>query len=499
VPYRNRRMILRNGPVYTMDPRLPRVAALAVAGGTIAGGVDVREGDTDTVGHERIDLDGRCVLPGFTDAHVHFQEWSLSRTQVDLRPCGSKAEALRTIAAAPAGDGWLRGRGWEPLRWPDGAATAADLDAVTGERPAAIWSQDGHTLWLNSAALASAGAAGGSGVLHEVEAFEFPVPPPDPLECSRAVRAGMAEANACGVVSVHDFQRPGGRGLWQRLDADRRLKLRVHMAVPVEMLSAATALELRTGFGSELVRVGPVKVFMDGALGSGTAWMLDGSGDALVTPDELAAIAREAAGSGLSLAIHAIGDGAVRAALDGLEASRDAWGAVPVAPRIEHAQCVDDADLPRFAALGVTASVQPIHAMDDRDLADRVWGARAASAYRLRDLLDAEARMAFGSDAPVADLDPLAGIAAAVHRTADEREAWYPAQRLDVADAIVGFTAGAAHAVGEHRRRGLLLPGYAADLVVLDTDIVEHPERVRDAKVVATMIAGRWVHGAPPW
>src|SRR5689334_24446189 len=317
-----------------MDPRLPQVRALAVAGGTIAGGVDVREGDTDTVGHERIDLDGRCVLPGFTDAHVHFQEWSLSRTQVDLRPCGSKAEALRTIAAAAAGDGWLRGRGWEPLRWSDGAATAADLDAVTGERPAAIWSQDGHTLWLNSAALASAGAMG-SGVLHEVEAFTFPVPPPDPLECSRAVRAGIAEANARGVVGVHDFQRPGGRGLWQRLDADRRLKLRVHMSVPVEMLAAATALELRTGFGSELVRVGPVKVFMDGALGSGTAWMLDGSGDALVTPDELAGIAREAAGSGLSLAIHAIGDCAVRAALDGLEASRDAWGAVPVAPRSE--------------------------------------------------------------------------------------------------------------------------------------------------------------------
>jgi len=498
VPYRNRRMILRNGPVYTMDPRLPRVAALAVAGGTIAGGVDVREGDTDTVGHERIDLDGRCVLPGFTDAHVHFQEWSLSRTQVDLRACGSKAEALRTVAAA-AGDGWLRGRGWEPLRWPDGAATAADLDAVTGQRPAALWSQDGHTLWVNSAALSAAGAAGGSGVLHERDAFEFPVPPPDPLECSKAVRAGISEANARGVVCVHDFQRPGGRGLWQRLDADRRLKLRVHMAVPVEMLSAATALELRTGFGSELVRVGPVKVFMDGALGSGTAWMLDGSGDALVTPDELAGIAREAARSGLALAIHAIGDGAVRAALDGLEAARDAWEAVPVAPRIEHAQCVDDADLPRFAALGVTASVQPIHAMDDRDLADRTWGPRAASAYRWRDLLDADARMAFGSDAPVADLDPLAGIAAAVHRTADEREPWYPAQRLDVADAIVGFTAGAAHAVGEHRRRGLLLPGYAADLVVLDTDIVEHPDRIGRARVVATMIGGRWVHGAPPW
>ena len=498
MPYRNRRMILANGPVYTMDPRLPRIAALAVAGAVIAGGVDVREGDTDTVGHERIDLDGRCVVPGFTDAHVHFQEWALARTQLDLRGCGSKAEALRQVAAA-AGTGWLRGGGWEPVRWADGPVSAADLDAVTGDRPAALWSRDGHTLWLNSAALASTGGAHPTGVLRENDAFTFPLPAPEPLELSRAVRAGVTAANARGVVCVHDFQRPGGRGLWQRLDADRRLHLRVHMTVPVEMLGAAAALELRTGFGSELVRVGPVKVFMDGALGSGTAWMLDGSGAALVSAAELEAIAREAAASGLAVAVHAIGDGAVRAALDGLEAARDAWEGLPVAPRIEHCQCVDAADLPRFAAIGVTASVQPSHAMDDRDLADRVWGERAAAAYRWRGLADAGADLAFGSDAPVAALDPLAGIQAAVHRSADGREPWYPGERLEVPDAILGFTAGAAHAVGEHRRRGLLLPGYAADLVVLDTDIVAHPDRIADTQVVATMLNGRWVHGAPPW
>ena len=168
-------------------------------------------------------------------------------------------------------------------------------------------------------------------------------------------------------------------------------------------------------------------------------------------------------------------------------------------PRIEHAQCVDDADLPRFAALGVTASMQPSHALDDRDLADRAWGARAAAAYRFRDLLDAGAAPRVRLRRAGRDLDPLAGIAAAVHRTRDAREPWYPGQRLAVADAVLGFTAGAAAAVGDHRRRGLLLPGYAADLVVLDTDIVEHPDRIADARVVATMLAGRWVHGAPPW
>jgi predicted amidohydrolase YtcJ len=498
VPYRNRRMILHNGPVYTMDPRLPRVSALAIAGNQVAGGVDVREGDTDTVGHERIDLEGRCVLPGFTDAHVHFLEWALARSQLDLRRCASKAEALRRIGSA-GGEGWLRGRGWEAQPWPDGPPTAADLDAVTGGRPAALWSLDGHNLWLNSAALATAATAHPTGLLRELEAFAFPLPDPEPLESSRAVRAGMAAANARGVVAVHDFQRAGGRGLWQRLDADRRLHLRVHMAVPVERLGAATGLELRSGFGSELVRVGPVKAFMDGTLGSATAWMLNGSGEALMSAAELEAIAREAAASGLSVAVHAIGDGAVRAALDGLEAGRDAWERVPVMPRIEHAQCVDDADLHRFAELGVTASVQPSHATDDRDRADRIWGARAAAAYRWRDLLDARADLAFGSDAPVTELDPLAGIQAAVHRTSDDREPWYPRQGLDVADAVLGFTAGAAHAAGDHRRHGLLLPGYAADLAVLDTDIMSHPDRIGQARVVATMLAGRWVYGAPPW
>ncbi|MEP6642077.1 MAG: amidohydrolase family protein, partial [Gaiellales bacterium] len=189
----------------------------------------------------------------------------------------------------------------------------------------------------------------------------------------------------------------------------------------------------------------------------------------------------------------------VRTALDGLEAARDAWEQVPVMPRIEHAQCIDDADLHRFSELGVTASVQPSHAMDDRDLADRVWGARAAAAGRWRDLLDAGADLAFGSDAPVAELDPLAGIQAAVHRTSDEREPWYPQQAQDVADAVLGFTAGAARAAGDHRRRGLLLLGFAADLVVLDTDIITHPDRIGQAGVVATMLAGRWVYGAPPW
>jgi predicted amidohydrolase YtcJ len=482
-----------------MDPRLPQVRALAVAGRLIAGGVDVREGETDSVGHERIDLDGRCVLPGFTDAHVHFLDWSLERSWLDLHGCRSRAEALAAVAAAAPGQGWLRGKGWLGAGWPDAQPTASALDEVTGDRPAALWAHDHHTLWLNSAALRAQGVEHPTGVLQEWEAWRFPLPPASPLERSQALRDGMAEANARGVIGVHDFQAKGGRELWQRYDADRRLTLRVAISIPLPALAAAAALELRGGFGSELLKIGPVKAFMDGTLGSRTAWMLDGSGEQLLSEDELAAAATEAAGCGLAMAVHAIGDGANRAALNALQRTRELWEQALLRPRIEHAQCLDDLDLPRFAELGVIASVQPVHATSDRDLADAIWGERAVKGYRTRDLLDSGAHVVFGADPPIEPLDPLSAIQAAVHRTLDDREPWQPQQRIPVADAIACHTAAAAYAVGEERWRGCLLPGMAADLVVLDTDIVAQPERIGQAQVIATMLAGRWVHGRPPW
>ena len=492
-------MIIHNGPIYTMDPRLPQVRALAVADSLIAGGVDVREGDDDTVGHERIDLDGRCVLPGFSDCHVHFLDWALERGSLDLHGCRSLAEALAAVAAVAAGDGWLRGSGWLGERWPDGPPSATALDSATGDRPTALWAHDHHTLWLNSAALRAAGVDHPSGVLQEWDAWRFPIPQASPLERSQALRDGMREANARGVIGVHDFQAYGGRELWQRYDADRRLTLRVAMSVPLDDLASARAVEIRTGFGSRLLRFGPVKAFMDGTLGSRTAWMLDGSGEQLLSEDELAEAVAEAAAGGLAVAAHAIGDAANRAALNAFQRTREAWQQALLRPRIEHVQCLDDADLPRFAELGVIASLQPVHATSDRDLADAIWGTRAASAYRTRDLLDSGAHVVFGADPPIEPLDPLAGIQAAVHRTLDQRPPWYPEQRIAIADAIACFTSAAAYAVGEERRRGCLLPGLEADLVVLDTDIVAHPERIADARVVATMLSGRWVHGRPPW
>jgi predicted amidohydrolase YtcJ len=492
-------VILENGPIYTADARLPRVRALALAGRLVAGGADVREGERDTVGGERVDLDGRCVVPGFTDAHVHFLSWAEDRARLDLTACRSRAEALAAVAEVAPGEGWIAGHGWRSAFWPDGEPDAAALDTVTGERPAALWAHDGHTLWVNGTALRAAGVEHASGVLREWEAWRFPVPLTPPAEARRLVREAMHEANARGVVAIHDLQRDGGRAIWQRFHGDRRLTLRVAMGVPLERLDAALALELRGGFGDGMLRIGPVKGFMDGTLSSSTAWMLDGSGERLLEPPELEEAVRRAAGCGLAVTVHAIGDGAVRAALDAFEATRDAWEEALVRPRIEHAQCVDDADVARFAELGVIASMQPVHAASDRDVAEQVWGERSRCAYRFGDLLRSGATLVFGSDAPVEDLRPLAGIAAATRGTGDERPAWHPDQLLSGEQALAAYTAAPAWALGEERRRGRLMPGMAADLVVLDRDIVAAPQEAASAQVVATMVDGRWVYGAPPW
>jgi predicted amidohydrolase YtcJ len=266
-----------------------------------------------------------------------------------------------------------------------------------------------------------------------------------------------------------------------------------------DRLAALRAVELMGGFGDDLLRVGPVKVFADGALSSRTALMLEpyASGDAGVSVtggDELAGLITEAADGGLAVAVHAIGDRANREVLDAFERTAGAWQPAGLRQRIEHAQHVHPDDLPRFAGLGVTASMQPVHALHDADLADRLLGDRAAHAHPWVSLEAAGARLAFGSDAPIEPLDPLAGIAAAVTRS------WHPEQALDVTAAVAATTTGAAYAAGWEHRCGRLAPGYAADLVVLDADpFTCPPEQLAHIGVVATMVGGRWVHGRPPW
>jgi predicted amidohydrolase YtcJ len=235
---------------------------------------------------------------------------------------------------------------------------------------------------------------------------------------------------------------------------------------------------------------------MDGTLGSQTARMLDGSGVEITSRAELEEIVRRGAAIGWPVAVHAIGDRANRDALDAFEATRDEWVRRGLRPRIEHAQCLAPEDLPRFAELGVAASVQFSHAPSDRDLADRFWAEKTHGAYAFRSLLDSGAVVANGSDAPIEELEPLAGIRAGVERTIDDRPAWHPEQTLDVEQALEATCMTPAWLSGDERRRGKLLPGYLADLVVLSTDPLEDLD---GCQVVATMVAGRWVYNPPPW
>jgi predicted amidohydrolase YtcJ len=502
-------MILENGLIRTLDPSLPAVSSLWIAGERIAGGVGVHE--TSLPSPETVDLGGRCILPGFTDSHVHFPTWALARSDVRLDGCASLAEALDRVRTAPRTGSWLRGQGWRDADWPDGAPTAAVLDEIEPERPALLISKDYHALWLNSAALALAGGdlevEGGvvvrdergepTGVLYERAAWQFKdrharVPDEEYVE---AMREGVRVAAARGVTAVHDKDGwLGAIGLWQRLEQQGSLPLRVWQSTPADRLAGLRELGLRSGAGSPLLRLGYLKTFMDGTLGSQTAWMDDGSGVVITTSEELEEIVREGAEAGWPVGVHAIGDAANAAALDAFERSREAWQPRGLRQRIEHAQCLAPGDVARFAELGVVASVQFSHAPSDEELAGRYWADRLDRAYSFRSLLESGALLANGSDAPVEELEPWAGVVAAV------LDHWRDDQRLTLEQALHAVCVAPAWLSHDERVRGTLVPGRYADLVVLDRDpFACEPEELRHVQVVATMLGGRWTNNPPPW
>jgi predicted amidohydrolase YtcJ len=499
-------ILLEGGTIRTLDPAAPVVERLAVTDGRIAA--------EPAPGARRVDLAGGCVLPGFNDAHVHFPTWSLAQSQVRLEGAHSLAEAVGRVAEALPVAGWLRGLGWRDADWTE-PPTRAALDAIAPETPVILTSRDYHSLWLNSAALAHAGgdldAPGGvverdaagepTGILRENAAWRFRDRHAHPTreEMLEACRAGLRIAAARGVTAIHDKDGwLGSLELFQLLHDAGELTLRVWQSIPAERLPHLRELGLRSRFGDDLLRAGYLKVFMDGTLGSATARLLDGSGVEITSSERLAEIVREAAAAGWPVGVHAIGDAANRAALDAFEATAGVWRPLGLRQRIEHAQLLDPAELPRFAELGVAASVQFSHAPSDRDLADRIWEGHAG-AYAYRSLLDAGARLANGSDAPVEELDPLKGIVAAVLRTLDERPAWRPEQALTVAEALEATCVTPAWLAGDEDRRGRLGPGMLADLVVLDRDpLVCSPEQLSHLRVLATCVGGRMTHVSEP-
>ena len=338
-------------------------------------------------------------------------------------------------AAAPGADGWLIGAGWRSERWPAGDPQPHRdaLDAACGDRPVLLWAHDHHTAWLSSAALARLpvgsapvverdGAGEPTGVLRETAAWDAAaaIPPPGEHELDDGRRsAGLREAHARGVTGIHDFQREHGLAVWQRLNAERLLSLRVWASLPAERLDEIVALGLRSGLGDEWLRIGPVKAFADGTLGSRTAWMLEpfadaGRGESLLSAEELRELAGRCADAGLDSPSTRSATPPTAPCWTRSRRRAERWEPRGLRPRIEHAQLLHPDDLARFAELGVTASMQPSHAPSDRPVAEAVWGARCAGAYALGSLAASGAALCFGSDAPIEPLDPLAGVQAAV-------------------------------------------------------------------------------------
>jgi predicted amidohydrolase YtcJ len=517
-------ILLRGAVIYTMDPGRPRAANVAIADGRIiACGFDSLN-DLKGPQSRVVDLHGSAVVPGFVDAHVHFGSYALARQQVDLDLAPTLEDGLTRLSAATEQlepGTWLRGRGWDRHRW-GRLPTASDLDAAVRGRPAALASHDGHSLWLSTAALHAVGIdrdtqppPGGvierddrgepTGVLFEnaQDLVRQRMPEFTDDEVRDAIRGALPTAAAAGLTGIHNLEDSRSRRAFQSLEASGELTLRVYHGVARRELPHAAERGLRTGAGSDWLRIGPLKLFSDGALGSQTAYMRqpyaghnDGyRGVPTMQPKELREAMRLAADAELDLAVHAIGDAAVRSVLDAYE--RTLATHPPLAQRmlrIEHAQLVHPNDLPRFARLGVVASMQPIHATADWRAADAHWGARSRHGYAWRSLLDAGAGLAFGTDAPVERIEPLASLYAATTRLDPNGEpagGWYPQQRLSLEEAVRAYTTGSAAAERASARRGSLSPGKDADLVVLSPDPFPLPAgALLSTRVELTMVGG---------
>jgi predicted amidohydrolase YtcJ len=539
--------ILYNGPIYTLDPAQPRVQALAIRDGRVL--LAGSEGKVyAAVGGraEAINLQGRAAIPALTDAHVHLIWHALAQRNVQLDGVDSFEQALDRIAAAAASlppGAWLQGRGWDHTRWGGRWPTAADLDRVTPGRPAMLSRRDGHSAWVNTLALQAAGIdddtpdpVGGTikrekgtitGILQEtaIDLLRRCIPPTTQDERLAAVEDVTREAYSYGMVGVHipATMTPGDGALslgdLQTLRERGRLGLRCLVYIGVDTLDQALALGMRSGLGDRWLRIGGVKMFADGTLGSETADMLqhyEGRrhfGLPVMPEEELHERITTAIHGGLSICVHAIGDAANRKVLDAVEAALarreprtenrepklegsrfSVLGSPTIPNRIEHCQVLHERDIPRFAKLGVVASMQPIHATSDMETADRLWGERAALSYAWRALSTAGATLAFGSDAPVEPLDPWLGIHAAVTRQRPDGTppgGWRPEQCLTVEETLRAFAEGAACAAGAAHEQGTLAPGKLADIAVLSADPFKlNPSELHRVRAEMTLLEG---------
>lgn len=438
------------------------------------------------------------VWPGLIDSHIHLEGLADRKLTLDLTGVKDVRAALARVkewARSLPKDGWVVGSGWYNDAWTDPAfPTRQQLDSAVGGRPAYLRRKDGHSAWVSSAALKLAGIdrattdpAGGTidrddvgepaGILREtaMQLVADIIPRSGPKELDNAMARVLSELSRFGLTGVHSMDSARGFASLQRLRSRGRLPIRVTYNIPVADLPYAERMGVRSGWGDAWLRIWGVKAFLDGSLGSRTAEMLDGSGTARLPQPELVDVIQRCARAELNVCLHAIGDGAVRRAVDALSERRNAWSGWR--PRLEHAQCVNPKDMSRMAKIGIIASMQPIHAVADRELADAIWPSVVEHAYAWRALERAGVKLAFGSDAPVETADPIAGIDAAT--TWRKQVGWQPQLAVSRASALRAYTSGAAYAVGLEKELGVLRPGKLCDLTVVD-----------GGRVMATVVGG---------
>lgn len=526
-------LLLVNGKIWTVNPAQPLAEAVACAGGRIlAVGANAEVRKLAGPSSKVVDLGGKLVTPGFNDAHVHFFTGGANLASVQLRDARGEAEFRRRLEAfaakLPAGR-WITGGDWDHENWtPARLPTRQLIDQASAGHPVFLNRLDGHMALANSEALRRAGITrttpdppGGAivkddqgeptGVLKDaaMSAVYRVIPVPSQDEVLEALRAAMRYAAKNGVTSVQDMSASADvLAAYQKLLAAGELTVRVYAHQPLEGWRRQAAIGLRAAFGSDKLKIGGMKGFSDGSLGSTTALFFEPyldspnttglPADEMIPESKLLGNILGADRAGLQVAVHAIGDKANHIVLGMFEQAQRENGQRDRRFRIEHAQHLLASDIPRFGALHVIASMQPYHAIDDGRWAEkRIGPKRAKTTYAFRSLLDSGAVLAFGSDWHVAPLDPLMGIHGAATRiTLDDKRpgGWVPEQRISVAEAIRAYTMGSAYASFDERVKGSIEPGKLADLTVLSADILTIPPvRIRETRVAMTIFDGKVV------
>ncbi len=519
-------LLLTGGRIFTGDPARPFAAALLIRDGRVLAAGDEAEAKAAFSGRGRVEsFPGGMILPGLVDGHTHFLYFGLGLNRLNLTGLDSLAacrQAIRRAAMESGPDEWIVGFGWNHHAWAEGREpTRSDLDDVTANRPALLFRSCLHTAWVNSSALERAGISaqtpdpeGGridrdsaglpTGLIRErIDLVLAALPEPRPDQLKAAALAAQDAALRSGLTGVHSMESLKEWDVWDGMDRDGRLKVRVHHTLPPEELETARTRGMKPGKGDRLWWAG-IKLFADGSLGSGTAWLHEPYTDdpqalglEFCPRADMVRHLRKAYDAGCDAAIHAIGDRAMSAVLDAVAEARTGMGK-NFRDRIEHVQLFRPEHPARMRALGMIASVQPVHVTTDWSIADRRWGPdRCARAYAYRTLAQAGIPLVFGSDAPVEGIEPLRGLRAAVLRQDDQGRpagGWEPQERLGLAAAIRAFTQGPAYASRRETDLGTLAPGKKADLVVLDRDLFSLPADVwPEVNVRMTVVDGEVV------